>query len=118
MSPLGLLTALAVLATASLFALNRVAPRQTEARIKAHCATGLASVVLAVAYYVADLSGSFSFSSGAFIGLLLLTAGSGMLLRLVPDAGELRYHAATFHPAIVVALLLALLANLMGGAGA
>jgi hypothetical protein len=107
-----------VLATASLFVLNRVAPRQTETRIRTHCVIGLASVVLTAAYYVADLSGSASFSSGAFIGLLLLTAGSGMLLRLVPDAAELRYHAASFHPAIVVALLLALLAHLMGGAGA
>jgi hypothetical protein len=107
-----------VLAAASLFALNRVAPRQTEIRIKAHCAVGLVSVVLAAAYYVVDLSSSTSFSSGAFIGLLLLTAGSGMLLRSVPNAGELRYHAASFHTPIVVALLLALLALLMGGAGA
>jgi hypothetical protein len=118
LSPLGLLTALAVLAAASLFALNRAVPRQTETRIKAHCAIGLASVALAAAYYVADLSGSASFSSGAFIGLLLLTAGSGMLLRFVPNAGELRYHAASFHPPIVVALLLALLALLIGRAGA
>jgi hypothetical protein len=107
-----------VLATASLSVLNRVAPRQTGSRIKAHCVMGLASLVLAAAYYVADLGGSASLSSGAFIGLLLLTAGSGVLLRLVPDAGELRYHAATFHPAIVVALLLALLAHLISGAGA
>lgn len=69
-------------------------------------------------YYAVDLSGSASLSSDAFMGLLLLTAGSGVLLRLVPDAGELKYHAATFHPAIVVALLLALLAHLIGRAGA
>ncbi len=74
--------------------------------------------MLAAAYYAVDLGGSASLSSGAFIGLLLLTAGSGVLLRFVLDAGELRYHAATFHPAIVVALLLALLAHLMGRAGA
>ena len=107
-----------MLATASLSVLNRAAPRQTETRIKAHCSLGLASLVLAATYYAVDLSGSVSFSSGAFIGLLLLTAGSGVLLRLVPDAGEFRYHAATFHPAIVVALLLALLAHLMGRASA
>jgi predicted membrane channel-forming protein YqfA (hemolysin III family) len=118
LSPLAWLMALAVLATASLFILNRVAPRQTGRRIEAHCVIGLASVVLAAAYYVADLSGYASLSSGVFIGLLLLTAGSGMLLRFVPNAGELRYHAASFHPPIVVALLLALLALLMGGAGA
>lgn len=107
-----------MLATASLSVLNRVAPRQTGSRIKAHCSLGLASLVLAAAYYAVDLGGSASLSSGAFIGLLLLTAGSGVLLRFVLDAGELRYHAATFHPAIVVALLLALLAHLMGRAGA
>ena len=107
-----------MLAAASLSVLNRAAPRQTGSRIKAHCVMGLASLVLAAVYYLVDLSGSASLSSNALIGLLLLTVGSGALLRFIPDAGELRYHAATFHPAIVVALLLALFAHLIRGAGA
>jgi hypothetical protein len=48
------------------------------------------------------------------LGLLLVTASSGMILRFLPRAGALRYHAASLHPAIVVALLLALLAHLLG----
>lgn len=111
---LGWLTAAAVLASASLYVLNRVAPPQGESRIRVHCAVGLASVALALVE-VAGSWGELGFNGSVALGLLLITASSGMILRFLPRAGALRYHAASLHPAIVVALLLALLAQLMGG---
>jgi hypothetical protein len=111
---LGWFTAAAVLASASLHVLNRVAPLQSEARIRAHCIVGVASVTLAL-IEVAGSWGELGFSGNATLGLLFVTASSGMILRFLPRAGVVRYHAASLHPAIVVALLLALLAHIMGG---
>jgi len=107
-------TAAAVLASASLYVLNRVAPSQSESRIRVHCAVGLASVAVAVADVAASWGGELGFGGGAALGLLLVTASSGLILRYLPWAGPVRYHAASLHSAIVVALLLALLARLIG----
>lgn len=113
MTPLGWLTVVAVLASASLFVLNRLAPRQTISRVKTHCLIGFTALALTVVYFAQTLTGELSFSSGASLGLLLVTVGSGMVLRFLKEAGEVRYHAASLHPAIVLALLLALLAHFM-----
>jgi hypothetical protein len=113
MTPLGWLTLAAVLASASLFVLNRLAPRQTVSRVKAHCLMGFTALALATIYFTQTLTGEPSFSSGASLGLLLVTVASGTVLRFLREAGEVRYHAASLHPAIVLALLLALLAHLM-----
>ena len=43
------------------------------------------------------------------LGLVLVIAGSGALLRYVPDAGQYRFHSATLHPALALALLVSLL---------
>ncbi len=111
---LGWFTAAAVLASASLYVLNRVAPPQGEARVRVHCVVGLASVALAL-IEVAGGWGELGFDGSVAMGLLLVTASSGMILRFLPKAGVVRYHAASLHPAIVVALLLALLAQILGG---
>jgi len=115
MTLLGWLTLTAVLASASLYVLNRLAPRQTTSRVKAHCLMGFAALALAIVYFAQTMTGELSFSSGASLGLLLVTVASGMVLRFLKAAGEVRYHAASLHPAIVLALLLALLAQFMEG---
>ena len=115
MTALGWATAAAVLASSSLYVLSRVAPPQGEARVRAHCAVGLASAALALVETALSWDGGLGFSGGAVLGLLLITVSSGMILRYLPEAGEIRYHAASLHPAIVVALLLALVAHLIGG---
>ncbi|OGD48029.1 hypothetical protein A3K69_08590 [Candidatus Bathyarchaeota archaeon RBG_16_57_9] len=114
MTTLGWVTAAAVLASSSLYVLSRVAPPQSEARVRAHCAVGLASVALALMEAALSWDGRLGFSGGAALGLLLITVSSGMILRFLPEAGVIRYHAASLHPAIVVALLVALLAHLIG----
>lgn len=115
MTALGWVATAAVLASSSLYVLSRVAPPQGEARIRAHCAVGLASAAVALADAALSWEGGLGFSGGAALGLLLVTVSSGMILRYLSGAGAIRYHAASLHPAIVVALLLALVAHLIGG---
>jgi hypothetical protein len=110
---LGWLTVISVLAPASLYVLNRLAPSQTDHRVKAHCLLGFVSLVVSLAYFAQTWTGVISLSNGLSLGLLLVTVSLGMVLRFLNEAGVVRYHAASFHSAMALALLLALLAYFM-----
>jgi hypothetical protein len=99
----------AVLASSTLYAVNRLAPGLSEGRMRFHCIAGLASVAftaLHAAYNLGSLAGDWGGLTN--LGLVLVIAGSGMLLRYVPDAGSFRFHSATLHPALTLALLVSL----------
>ncbi len=109
-SAFGWLGMVAVLASSSLYAVNRVAPRLSEGYMRFHCIAGFASVAfmaLHAVYNWESLAGDWNGLTN--LGLVLVIAGSGMLLRHVPDAGVYRYHSATIHPALVLALLVSML---------
>jgi hypothetical protein len=100
----------AVLASSTLYAVNRLAPGLSEGYMRTHCYVGFASVVftaLHAVYYWESLAGDWNGLTN--LGLVLVIAGSGMLLRYVPDAGVYRFHSATLHPALVLALLVSML---------
>ena len=100
----------AVLASSTLYAANKLAPGLSEGRMRFHCYAGLASVAftaLHTVYNLESLAGDWSGLTN--IGLVLVIAGSGMLLRYVPNAGVYRFHSATLHPALVLALLVSML---------
>jgi len=104
----------AVLASSTLYAVNRLAPGLSEGRMRFHCYAGLASLaftVLHAAYNLESLAGDWNGLTN--LGLVLVIAGSGMLLRHVPDAGSYRFHSATIHPALVLALLVSMLFHIL-----
>ena len=113
MNLLGGVTLMLVLASASLYVLNRIAPKQTGARVRAHCIIGILSLATALAYFSQSWMAELRFNGIVSFSLLLLTVGSGIVLRFLKEAHEVRYHAASLHPAIVLALLLALAVHLM-----
>ena len=104
----------AVLASSTLYAVNRVAPGLSEGYMRFHCYAGFASVVftaLHAAYNWESLAGDWT--GLTTLGLVLVIAGSGMLLKYVPDAGSFRFHSATLHPALVLALLVSLVFHIL-----
>jgi hypothetical protein len=104
----------AVLASSTLYAVNRLTPGLSERYMRFHCYAGLASVaftVLHALYNWESLAGDWSGLTN--LGLVLVIAGSGMLLRYVPDAGSYRFHSATLHPALVLALLVSMLFHVL-----
>ncbi len=110
----GLLALAAVLASSSLYAVNRLAPPLSRRFMRLHCLTGFASLaftLLHAAYDLDSLAGDWSGLTN--LGLVLVIVGSGMLLRYVPDAGSFRFHSATIHPALVLALLVSILFHIM-----
>jgi len=105
----------AVLASSTLYAVNRLAPGLSEGYMRFHCYAGLASLaftVLHAMYNWESLAGDWNGLTN--LGLVLVIAGSGMLLRHVPDAGTYRFHSATLHPALVLALLVSLFFHVIG----
>jgi len=103
------------LASSSLYAVNRVAPALSMRYMRFHCYAGFASVVftaLHAAYNLDSLAGDWN--GLTTLSLVLVIAGSGMLLKYVPDAGSFRFHSATLHPALVLALLVSLFFHVIG----
>ena len=112
---LGWLGLAAVLASSTLYAVNRLAPGLSEGYMRFHCYAGLASVAftaLHAMYNWESLGGDWSGLTN--LGLVLIIAGSGMLLRYVPNAGSYRFHSATLHSALVLALLVSLFFHVIG----
>ena len=105
----------AVLASSTLYAVNRLALGLSMRYMRFHCYAGFASVVftaLHTVYNWESLAGDWNGLTS--LGLVLVIAGSGMLLRHVPDAGTYRFHSATLHPALVLALLVSLFFHVIG----
>ena len=109
----GALGLAAVLVSASLFAVNRAAPGLSPGFMKIHCLSGLAAVLFALIHAWFTLPAAWNWSELMNLGLVLVIAGSGMLLRHVPEAGALRHQSASLHPALVLALLVSLVFHIL-----
>jgi len=104
----------AVAASSSLYALTRVAPGLSARYMRVHCVTGLASVAFTAIHAAYSLGSAGAYGALTNLGLALVIAGTGALLRYVPDAGPYRFHSATLHPALALALLVSLLIHVLG----
>ncbi len=111
----GLLALAAVLASSTLYAVNRVAPHVSRRYMRLHCLTGFSSMFFIVIHTFYNLGSLVNDWGGLTnLGLVLVIAGSGSLLRYVQDAGPYRFHSATLHPALALALLVSLLFHVLG----
>lgn len=109
----GLLALAAVLVSSSLYAVNKVAPGLSASYMKIHCLTGLASLAFTTLHAAYSLGSAGDWGALTDLGLALVIAGTGALLRYVPDAGQYRFHSATLHPALALALLVSLLFHVL-----
>ena len=104
----------AVLTSSSLYAVNSVAPGLSARIMRVHCLAGFASVSFTLLHAAYSLGSAGAWGALMDLGLALVIAGTGALLRYVPDAGQYRFHSAALHPALTLALLLSLLIHVLG----
>lgn len=109
----GLLALATVLASSTLYAINRVTPGLSPRFVRLHCISGAASVALTAIRAALSLGSAGGWGAFTDLGLALVIAGTGALLRHVPEAGSYRFHSATLHPALALALLVSLLIHVL-----
>ena len=110
----GWLTVLGLGITTSLFIMNYVNPAQGEGRIGFHCAVGKLTLVTTLVHiYVYPFNGFNSFPIWSAVGLIFITIGTGAVLSYLPDAGKIRFHARSFHPALMVGIAVAVVHHIL-----
>ena len=110
----GWLSLIGILCCSSMYIWNMVNPAQSEGRVKIHSYIGLA-VLAPILIHIISLT-SLDFSNWlpwTGVGFYFILISTGVTLLYLPDAGGLRYHARSFHPAILVGLLIIILYHLL-----
>jgi len=104
----GWATVLGLLAASALYVMNTMSPKQGERRIWTHCTIGKLTLVTSVAHLLSmPFDGFNNFAIWSAVGLIFLTMGTGLILSYIPDAGVVRYHVRSIHPALIIAIILA-----------
>jgi len=110
----GWLSLIGILSCSSIYIWNMVNPAQGERRVKIHSYIGLASLITILIHIVSLPSIDFSnWLPWTAVGFYFIIISTGVTLLYLPDAGGLRYHARSFHPAILVGLLILILYHLI-----
>lgn len=94
-----------LLYTTSLLLMNLYNPAQKESRVTIHCAIGkltLASMLVHIAK--TPFKGFNSVAIWSAVGLIFITVGTGLVLSYLPEAGKIRFHARSIHPALMVGI--------------
>jgi hypothetical protein len=111
----GWLTFTGILLSTLLFFQNLLKPEQDKSRVNLHCTLGKLTILTLAGHLlsqpIAGWSQNWSIWSG--LGLYLIIMASGIVLLYIPDAGVLRYHARSIHPALVVGLAIALIHHIL-----
>jgi len=104
----GWFTILGLVYTTALYFMNMFNPLQSEKRVELHCAVGKLTLVTVLIHIMSNqINGFQSFAISSAVGLIFLTIGTGVILSYLPDAGSLRFHARSVHPALMVGVAVA-----------
>ena len=96
---------LGLAATSSLALMNYLNPLQGERRMRVHRAIGKFTMVATVAHLLSvPFNGFDNFAICTSTFLVFVTAGTGMILSYLPESGAIRYHAKSIHPALIIAI--------------
>lgn len=110
----GWLTVLGLVFTTALYLMNMVSPRQGDSRVYIHCTVGKLTFVSMLVHIVKSPSLSFDqIAIWSAIGLVFITVGTGVILSYLPDAGNLRFHARSIHPALMVGIAVAAIHHIL-----
>jgi hypothetical protein len=105
---------LGLAATSSLALMNYLNPLQGEGRMWVHCAIGKFTMVATVAHLLSvPFNGFDNFAIWTSTFLVFVTAGTGMILSYLPESGAIRYHAKSIHPALIIAIAIAVAHHVM-----
>jgi len=104
----GWATALGLMAASVLYVMNTMNPQQGERRIWIHCTIGKLTLVATVAHLLSmPFDGFNGFAVWSAVGLIFLTIATGIVLSYIPNAGWIRYHSRSLHPALIIAIIIA-----------
>ncbi len=104
----GWATVLGLIATSSLLIMNMLSPLQSERRIWVHCAMGKLTLVATVAHLLSvSFDGFNDIAIWVSVVLIFVTVGTGLVLCYLPDAGKIRYLIRSIHPALILAIIIA-----------
>lgn len=113
----GWLSLIGVAYASILYFWNIFNPEQKETRIHLHCNISKLTIPTIAAHLlsqpIADLSEQWVIWTG--LGFYLIIVASGIVLLYMPDAGGLRYHARSIHPALLVGLAVSLIYHVLTG---
>ena len=117
----GWITVLGLAYTTALYLMNMINPLQDDSRVFVHCMIGKFTFVSMLVHMATVPSLGFNqIPIWSAVGLIFLTVGTGVVLSYLPDAKNIRFHARSIHPALVVGIAVAaihhilLTSNLLG----
>ena len=111
----GWLTLLGVGLTTLLYFQNLFQPNQRASRVNIHCTIGKLTILTLAGHLLSQPLEGWASNWGiwAGLGLYLIVMASGIVLLYLPEAGVLRYHARSVHPALVVGLAFAVIQHIL-----
>ncbi len=111
----GWLTLLGVGLTTLLYFQNLFQPNQRESRVNIHCTIGKLTILTLTGHLLSQTIEGWISNWGiwAGLGLYFIVMASGIVLMYLPEAGVIRYHARSVHPALVVGLAFAVIQHIL-----
>ncbi len=111
----GWLSLIGISITSLFYLWNVFNPSQTEKRVKLHCYIGLISLVPTAIHVFSQYSIMFSNDVLTWFGtgFYMIMVSAGVILLYIPEAGKLRYHARSTHPALFVGVAIAVIHHLL-----
>jgi predicted exporter len=101
----GWLTFIGLAYTTALYAMNMLNPAQKESRVWLHCTVGKLTLVTTLVHLISFPFDGFNYVAiWSAVGLIFITIGTGVILSYLPDAGKIRFHARSIHPALMVGI--------------
>ena len=111
----GWLTFIGITLSTILYLQNQFNPDQTKTRINTHCTIAKITIITLTGHLLSQPIEGWSTMWGIWSGLgfYLIIMASGIVLLYIPDAGSIRYHARSFHSALVVGLAAAIIHHIL-----
>ncbi len=110
----GWVTVLGLLATSALYVMNLLSPLQGERRLSVHCAIGKFTLAATVTHLLSvSFEGFNNIAIWVSVGLIFATIATGFVLSYLPDAGGIRYHIRSIHPALIVAIIITVIHHVL-----
>lgn len=97
-----------VLISSSIVIQNYFNPTQDKQRIRFHCYLGFSALTLSIIHTFSQGSLNFSSDSTGYftLALIFIVDAMGVVMRFLPEAGEIRFHSRSYHPALVLGLVI------------
>jgi hypothetical protein len=102
---LGYFSIFSIVAASGLFCINRIYPIQGKYRMRIHCTLGFLGLFGAV-LNISFGSEAPKMINNVSVGLIVLIIATGIILKYIKSAGNLRYQSSTIHPITVFSLLI------------